>query len=164
MGKTNKIEALGATRFEDFLDTIDNIKWQRITDDTPQGLALQLAQIDYKAQDLRGREISIELKTEAENRWGNFFIELFQGVYPCFDNGWIQNIEADLLAYLFLDSGDLYLLNVGELRDWLFGSGAFTKYQIKAQQKYTTNMTSYGLCVPISHAEANMEGFQRFKV
>lgn len=157
-----EIDSEGSRRFEAFLNEIANIKYCRVRDTHQDGLRAQISGIDYVSWDCRGHEVPLELKTEAQNRYNNFFIELFASVSP-FKSGWIQTCSSQVLVYQFLDTKELYWMDVAELRTWLFGTGAFTRYPLKPQRKHATAHTAYGLCVPIADVMRNIE-VQKFSL
>jgi hypothetical protein len=81
--------------------------------------------------DRAGRVWSVEIKAE-ERHTGNLFIETWsnrnltdrsshseRGSNP----GWALKLRADLLFYYFLDADSLYIIDMFELKRWLFGYG-----------------------------------------
>jgi len=98
---------------------------------------------------------SIELKAEASDKYGNFFIELWSNKKePFYTPGWAFTCKSQWLFYYFLQDRRLYVLNMDKLRSWLWGSemepGNWRKYPEKMQSKYDQMNQTFGLCVPIA--------------
>lgn len=110
---------------------------------------------------------AVEIKAEREHT-GNLFIETWsnrnlvdrshhadRGSNP----GWIYKIRADLLMYYFLDTDDLYVIDVFSLKQWAFtggrnGGGNLWGYREICQSKYTQKNDTYGRLVPIADLKA----------
>jgi len=100
-----------------------------------------------------GAVIGLELKAELEDRYGNFFLEMFSNK-RLFLPGWMLTCFADFLLYYFCETGDLYLMNFKKLKEWAFyvdqGSHSMriTKYDFKEQDKRQQRNDTWGYCVP----------------
>lgn len=104
---------------------------------------------------------SIEVKSEARNRYGNLFLESWSNK-SMWSLGWLYTSQADLLWYYFVEDDELYVVRVEELRRWCFGfngEGNVYRYDEKPQSKYTQRNDTWGWCVPI----ADLSGVSSFK-
>lgn len=156
--ETMSIESAGDDLFQRLILEKLPYKPVKITDSTRVGLSLQLQGVDYLLCNEAGGPVSVEVKTEGSNLYGNFFFELYQGVTPEVKNGWILDCQADFLVYQFLKQETAYIVGMADLRGWFFGTGAFTNYKIKPQTKRDFRNTSYGICTPIRAVLDNVEG------
>lgn len=156
--ETMSIESAGDDLFSRLILEKLNCIPIKITDSTMAGLSLQLSGVDYLLCSETGGPVSVEVKTEGSNHYGNFFFELYQGVSPEVKNGWILDCQADFLVYQFLKQETAYVMTLADLRGWFFGTGAFTNYKIKPQAKRDFRNTSYGICTPIRAVLDNVEG------
>lgn len=120
---------------------------------------------------------SIELKVERRHT-GRLFLETWsnrnledrnnhadKGSNP----GWLFHSRADVLLYYFLDTDDLYALNLFSLKRWCFGyrelPGNLYIYDEVAQKKYTQMNDTHGRCVPIEKLQRDLKnGFKHCKV
>lgn len=105
---------------------------------------------------------SIEVKTERENKTGNFFLETWSNknlrnrsshAQLGSTLGWMLTLRADLLFYYFLENDDVYIINFLNLKRWAFGNNEHQGKIYSHPEKQTTcdqlNDT-WGRCVPIS--------------
>lgn len=95
----------------------------------------------------------VELKAEQNNKWGNFFCEMWSN-RSCFTVGWMLTTQAHYLWYYFIDEDELYRVEMEALRRWAFGVGAgagrIWGYPEKPQSKYKQLNDTWGRCVPIA--------------
>lgn len=114
-----------------------------------------------------GRMWWVEIKTEETSKWGNFFLEIWsnrnldvreshaeRGSNP----GWLSKLRADLLLYYFLDTDDLYSIDLFSLQRWAYGynnkagnevAGNLHRFREKVQSKRVQMNDTIGVCVPI---------------
>lgn len=95
------------------------------------------------------QNLYVELKCEAEDKYGNFFIETWSN-YPI-NKGWFEKITADYIFYLFLDTGVIHIIKTKDLKDFMVEYGHMfpEKNQYKNKQKNKTK----GVCVKRSFYE-----------
>lgn len=99
----------------------------------------------------------VELKTEEENKYGNFFLETWSNRKFSMQNpGWMYTLKTDILLYYFLNSGELFSMKFDDLWDWSFCKrserglcGRVYDYPEKPQGKYEQLNETWGRCVPI---------------
>lgn len=120
---------------------------------------------------------AVEIKVE-EKHTGNLFLETWsnrnlndksahaeRGSNP----GWLVHCRADALLYYFLDTDDLYTINLFRLKRWAFGSSESAPHiylhSEKPQSKYVQPNDTHGRVVPISvlHEEIS-SGIRHCKV
>ena len=106
---------------------------------------------------------TIEIKVEESDIYGNFFLETWSnknlndkknqadhGSNP----GWMLKVRADLLFYYFLESDELYIIDLFKLRRWAFvhenGEPNIDRFREKLQGKRVQANDTWGRCVPIS--------------
>lgn len=99
---------------------------------------------------------SIELKAEARDAYGNFFLETWSNrCAPFWTLGWLYTCKSDWLFYYFVEERRLYVLDMRRLRLWAFGDGVtqaegnLYRYPEKLQGKYGQKNATWGRCVPI---------------
>ena len=101
---------------------------------------------------------SVELKAE-QKFTGNLFLEVWSN-RPARTLGWLFTSRADLLAYYFCDTKELYVFPLPALQDWAFGvgsaQGAIYAYPEKVQNKYNQLNYSFGRCAPIEEIKRNV--------
>lgn len=85
----------------------------------------------------------IELKTEREKISENFFIETWSNRQKRI-KGWLYNITADYLFYLFLKEKCLYIIKLEDLKRAV----EIGKYREVKQKKYTQLDDTWGLLIP----------------
>jgi hypothetical protein len=99
----------------------------------------------------------VELKTEEENKYGNFFLETWSNrKFGMQTFGWLYTLRSDILLYYFLDSGELFSVKFNDLWEWAFcrrgeGGQCGRVYQFpeKPQGKHQQLNETWGRCVPI---------------
>jgi hypothetical protein len=85
----------------------------------------------------------IELKTEKEKTSENFFIETWSNKQKGI-KGWLYNITADYLFYLFLKERCLYIIKLEDLKRAV----EIGRYREVKQKKYTQLDDVWGLLIP----------------
>ena len=98
---------------------------------------------------------SIEIKTERENRTGNFFLETWSN-RSRLTPGWMITLKADFLWYYFQDVKTLYSIHLPDLQKWAFIDGKIYRYPEKEQKRYNQLNDTWGRCVNISHVESEV--------
>ena len=95
----------------------------------------------------------IELKAEASNRHGNFFLETWSN-RSWFTLGWLFKLRGDSLFYYFVEEKELWTIKMPALKAWAFGTeklpGQVWQYPEKRQAKHDQHNDSWGRCVPIA--------------
>jgi hypothetical protein len=110
----------------------------------------------------RGNCWSVEVKCEASNEHGNFFLEEWSNCVwnsdaeHRFRPGWMYTLDADILLYYFVRQKELYSILFGRLRRWAFlargaagNPGRLFDFPQKPQTKYDQRNVTRGRCVPI---------------
>jgi hypothetical protein len=93
----------------------------------------------------------IDLKTENEDKYGNFFLETWSNKKRN-TPGWFPpevGVKADFVYYLFLRQKILYILDLPKLRKWAFEEDNLKRYPEKMQNKYDQLNDTWGRCVRI---------------
>jgi len=118
---------------------------------------------DVLIQEKRGKEmLAIEMKAE-RRATGNLFLELWSNGSQ-YKLGWMFTNNADLLFYHFLDSDEMYIIKLPDLKKWFwFGvgpvlrDGSTKKYQPgcfqfrhAVQQSYEQKNDTWGVIVPVN--------------
>ncbi len=121
-----------------------------------------------------GKLISIELKTEQIRR-PNFFLETFsnKNLNNPRDHsgrggtaGWMINSGATILCYQFLDTDDLFFMNMLRLKQWAFTglnkagtAGRIYDWEEKPAKCEGQLNDTWGRCVPIEviHKEVGLK-------
>lgn len=128
-------------------------------DKGPLAKSLQQSIGDAVMNDKNGIFRSVEIKAEAENRSGNFFLETWsnrnlrdrrshaeRGSNP----GWMLKLKCDFLFYHFVEPDELYVIDFFKLKKWAFEDGNIFNFEEKLQGKYTQRNDTWGRCVPIT--------------
>ena len=111
-----------------------------------------------------GRFLAVEVKIE-QRPTGNLFLEVWsnrnledkeshaeRGCNP----GWMFKLRADLLFYYFLESDELYIIDMFSLKRWAFGHGdkpgslLTERYKERPQSRYSQMNDTWGRLVPVS--------------
>lgn len=99
-----------------------------------------------------GESIVVEIKTEQENRYKNFFLETWSN-RKRFTRGWMFHCESDVLWYFFQDTEELFSIHLPTLKRWAFIDGNIYRYPEKEQQTREQKNDTWGRCVPIKDIE-----------
>lgn len=123
---------------------------------------LQLIAGDVLYNDTADRMWAVEIKAEEANLYGNLFLETWSNrnlespashAERGSNQGWLHHCRADVLFYYFLDSDDLYVMQMFKLKQWAFGAGStpgrIYEYPEKKQDKRAQRNDTWGRCVPI---------------
>lgn len=110
---------------------------------------------------------SVEMKAEMRPS-PNLFLEHWSNGKR-YTPGWMVTLEADLLFYHFIESDELYIVKLYQLKRWYhFGEGfktingirgecqytpGFQKFPLKKQGKYQQMNDTWGICVPVEIIE-----------
>jgi len=92
--------------------------------------------------------IVIEIKSEASEKYNNFFLETWSN-RKWRTVGWMVTNNSDYLFYFFVDTKKLYVINMHKLIKWCFEDGRMFDYPEKKQRKNIQLNDTYGRCVPI---------------
>lgn len=98
-----------------------------------------------------GAVLAVEFKVEAENRWGNAFLEIWSNL-PARKKGWLHTLRADYLAYAFVASSELWVIDLPRLQKWAFDNDKrnLRRFEPKPQRKYSQLNVTVGSCVPLT--------------
>lgn len=119
------------------------------TDKGTHAIELQLRLGDILFNSIRGGNlVSVEVKTEWSNKWGNLYFELWSNKSRG-KRGWFYTMECDWLFYLFLNDMHLIAIPWAELHSWA-GNGRIEKFPNKKQNKHHQLNDTWGFCVPLS--------------
>jgi hypothetical protein len=119
----------------------------------------------------KDRVWTVEIKIE-QTFTGNLFLETWSnknlddrlnhaehGSNP----GWLIKLVSDLLFYYFIDTDDLFIIDVFKLQQWAFGSGQtpgrIYQYREVKQGKFNQKNDTWGRLVPLQIIEKNV-GFR----
>ena len=92
--------------------------------------------------------VSVEMKTEQENKYGNLYLETWSN-RKWNTPGWMDKLKScDILLYNFLDSDECYGAHFPTLVTW-FNENKH-KYKEKPQGKYVQANDTWGRPVPIT--------------
>lgn len=124
---------------------------------------------DVLIQEKRGKEmLAIEMKAERKSS-DNLFLELWSNGSQ-YKLGWMYTNNADLLFYHFLDSDELYIIKLPDLKKWFwFGIGPARKggiahihtpgcfqFRHKVQRAYEQMNDTWGVITPIGAIKAQV--------
>ncbi len=102
---------------------------------------------------------SIEVKTEEENKYGNFYLETWSNLSRL-TPGWMVTMKADFLWYYFQDIKILYSIQLPKLQSWAFmDRKRIYAFPEKMQKKTVQLNDTWGRCVPIKIIEKEV-GFK----
>jgi len=96
-----------------------------------------------------GLPIYVLIKAEEENRYGNFFLETWRNKAGG-ERGWLhKECIAKYLGYYFRMEGELYMIDLPQLKLWAFAFGNIQKFPEKEQFKRMQENDARGRVVPI---------------
>ena len=110
-------------------------------------LLLQKTLGDIVVIDSSGRLVFIEVKAECE-KTGNFFLETWSNLER-YTPGWLHTSCCDRLYYYFLNTDELYIINLPKLRAWAFHKDRIHSFKRKEQRKREQPNNTAGRIVPI---------------
>lgn len=103
-----------------------------------------------------GARQSFELKVEAEDRFGNFYLESWSNKRTS-RRGWLYTCRADWLCYLFLEPAPvLYCFDLLAVKAWCFTEGV-ERFPERKQGRHEQGNETWGWCVPIETLIAEVE-------
>lgn len=140
--KASKIEQLGEL---DVLPYMERVWADHTYYPTRHHALIQKVCGDFLVRWL-GDAVYIELKVEEENKHGNLFVEMWSNKSRG-TQGWFHTCQADRMWYYFLNSRELYMFKMQDLKDWARRN--IEKYPEKPQGKYEQLNDTWGRCVPI---------------
>ena len=115
-----------------------------------------------------GRLVSVEIKAEQSNNYGNLFLECWSNLNLGDANawegrgsnpGWAWKLHPGLLFYHFLDQDELYIFKGYRLWKWMHdtpsqsgakGATRIHDFPRKPQNKYSQKNDTWGHCVPLN--------------
>lgn len=138
---------------------------------------LQLIAGDALINTPDGRLWAIEFKVEQKHT-GNLFLETWSNrnlndkyAHAMYGSnpGWMVHCRADLLMYYFMDTDDLYTIDLFRLKQWSFGANDrrsnLYRWPEVAQRKYQQPNDAYGRIVPINVLRQELgNGFRECKI
>lgn len=107
------------------------------------------------------KRVSIELKAEAENRHGNFYLETWSNKKWRTPGWMISNCSAEWLFYYFVKESELYVIRFDSLRSWAFDGNRIYAFPERPQSKHDQLNDAWGCCVPIKVIKEEV-GFQLY--
>lgn len=99
---------------------------------------------DFVVTTKTGVELSVDLKI-VEQSYDRFFFETWSNK-QVFTEGWLWTSQADRIVWLYLSSGDLFVLDLPALRLW--AAGSIEAYDEVQQTKCEQLNDSWGRLVP----------------
>lgn len=142
------IEAEGSAIFEQYIKSKTDWTAIRIKNQT-----IQTHGIDYILKGANDQEYSVELKTEASDKYGNLFLEVCSNVKP-YRAGWLYTAQCDYLGYVFVDNQTLYLMDFPRLYSWYWDN--INRFEVKEQRKYRQHNRVLGVPVPIETLKSEL--------
>jgi hypothetical protein len=141
------VEAKAISRLRPFLNEISGGRYV-LTSKGPLSRVIQENLGDILLNDSAGDCYSVELKSEYEDKYRNFYIETWSNRSRQ-NPGWIYKLTlVDLLFYYFIQSDELYVMNFQRLKMWF--DEHRDNHVEKQQKKYDQLNDTWGICVPIS--------------
>lgn len=110
---------------------------------------------DMVIKDKESKTRTIEFKAEAENKYGNLFLESWSSL-GFLSPGWMNTSLAMDLWYYFVKERELYMLSMVELKRWAFAKNEretmanIYQFPERRQAKYEQSNDTWGWCVPIA--------------
>lgn len=139
--EANGVEAQGQRLFEPWLASTFP-EYFKVTHKEFQKLGC-----DYLAN-YKGQQLKFDLKVE-KRKSPNLFLETWSNRSRR-THGWMHYFPGpEWLAYLFLETADLYVIDFKALQCWFFDDGACRRYQEKCQGQYDQKNDTWGAIVPI---------------
>ncbi len=111
---------------------------------------------DLLVTDIRLMTAAVEIKTERRHT-GNLFIETWSNLThdeAHRRDGWIFTLQADVIAFVFLDQEVVYMMQFPNLKAWCINKGGMYKFpqrQAGMSAKGLQKNNTIGHCVPIYH-------------
>lgn len=173
---TRNVEARGMQLLLPYIQEMSNGRYV-ITNKGALARYLQLSVGDVVYNDSREVMWGAEIKVE-EKRTKNLFLEIWSnrnlnerenhatyGSNP----GWLYHSRADWLFYLFLDTEDLFVIDLFALKRWAFGfvhtdgrefdPNLFSEeFRQVGQRKYVQRNETIGRLVPIALLQKRLKG------
>jgi hypothetical protein len=109
-----------------------------------------------------GKVWTIEVKTELESKYGNFYLETWSNLSRL-TPGWMVTLVSDFLWYYFQDIQTLYSIQLPKLQDWAFRQRHIYGHPEKIQKKAIQMNDTWGRCVPIKVIKEEV-GFNVYNV
>jgi hypothetical protein len=111
----------------------------------------------------RGEAVTgVEVKGDRQGRRGNYFLELVSNVEKD-TPGCFLYTTADLLAYAFLDLGEVHALPVAKAREWFLPRARGFALRRTQTQTGPARYTTVGALVPVAQLAREVEGVRRFR-
>ena len=142
---------IGAKGVEDLLPFLDTKAYAGrfvVTDKGPLSEFLQKTVGDIIFNCSNGKVWTIEVKTELESKYPNFYLETWSNLSRL-TTGWMFTLKADFLWYYFQDIKTLYSIQLPKLQDWAFRQRRIYNHPEKMQKKAVQMNDTWGRCVPI---------------
>lgn len=136
--KCRRMSRRGVELVKNWLESSSDVRLVEEVKDT----TLQRTRGDLKVTLYNDLIRFVEVKTEQENRYGNFFFET-QSNQAAGKTGWLYVCECDDLVYMFDDQKEAYLLNGPEVRAWAH-TDEFNEAPEKTQGKWDQKNKTLG--------------------
>lgn len=101
----------------------------------------------------------IDLKTERENKYHNFFLETWSNKSRN-KAGWFVpevGINADFIFYVFLNEKCFYIIDLAKARKWAYADNQLERYPERKQSKHNQLNDTWGRCVKIKDLTAALK-------
>jgi len=119
---------------------------------------LQKVYGDFIALFRNRRVESVEAKIE-QTKTGNAFLESWSHRKRR-RRGWMDTCRADKLWLYFLDANELFVMGMGELRNWAFEQGNIERFREVPQRKRSQTNDTWGWLVGLDILAAELESFR----
>lgn len=173
---TRNVEARGMQLLLPYIQELSNGRYV-VTNKGPLARYLQLSVGDVVYNDTREVMWAAEIKVE-ETRRPNLFLEIWsnrnlneRGRHAQYGSnpGWLYHSRADWLFYYFLDTDDLFVIDLFALQRWAFGfvhtdgrefdPQLFSEeFRQAGQRKYVQRNETIGRLVPIDLLQKKLKG------
>lgn len=121
-----------------------------------EGAKAQRERGDFDIYQSGGEMFSLELKTEESHKTGNIFLETWSSRAPAPHRrkGWIETLDTDAIAFLFLDCKRIFWFDFKALKFWVEYEMHLTHFPQKqagmSERGEQMNRT-WGYCVPSAY-------------
>lgn len=175
MNAFEQCKAIEIRALNDIIPFIRNQAWEGrfvITDKGPMAKFLQETVGDLMMNCPKGKIWGVELKSEEEDKYGNFFLETWSNLSFGWNRpGWFDTLKCDVLLYYFLNPGTLYSIPYKPLFEWAHGkvrdgklvaAPNLHRYTLRTQSKNKQANVTAGHCVNIAELFQKVR-FRRYR-
>ena len=159
--EARRVEGRGMVEVLDFFGKRETVKTVLPISFTPSKTTSVLHKEygDIYVERVDGVSFTVEVKTdEVGHKTGNFFLEEWSNTEPM-THGWMHYCKAEYLAYYFIESKMLYVMDFNELKKWAFVTksdttnvygGEMRRYPTRSQDRYGQLNKPQGHIVPVA--------------